>query len=174
MKKHIFRACVLLLLCAALTAGCSSSPSSISRKDGSYTLTLPISGQIIEVDEEDTSALRLKFPPSPRSGNYPVIMDGVGKTYGEHQVFKNASLTIERGDKVAFVGKNGEGKSTLVKCIMNEIDHDGTLTLGHNVQIGYFAQNQASLLDENLTVFQTIDDVAKGDIRNKIRESYKK
>ena len=125
---------------------------------------------MIEVDEEDTSALRLKFPPSPRSGSYPVIMDGVGKTYGDHVVFSNATLTIERGDKVAFVGKNGEGKSTLVKCIMNEIDHEGTLTLGHNVQIGYFAQNQASLLDENLTVFQTIDDVAKGEIRNKIRD----
>ena len=118
--------------------------------------------ELVEVDEEDTSALRLKFPPSPRSGNYPVIMDRVGKTYGDHVVFKDASLTIERGDKVAFVGKNGEGKSTLVKCIMREIEHEGTLTLGHNVQIGYFAQNQASLLDENLTVFQTIDDVAKG------------
>ena len=124
---------------------------------------------LIEVDEEDTSALRLKFPPSPRSGNYPVIMEGVGKTYGDQVVFKNANLTIERGDKVAFVGKNGEGKSTLVKCIMNEIDHEGKLTLGHNVQIGYFAQKQASLLDENLTVFQTIDDVAKGEIRNKLR-----
>ena len=150
----------------------------IERFKGTYSKTLQVQSrvkmleklEIIEVDEEDTSALRLKFPPSPRSGNYPVIMDGVGKTYGEHEVFKNASLTIERGDKVAFVGKNGEGKSTLVKCIMNEIDHDGTLTLGHNVQIGYFAQNQASLLDENLTVFQTIDDVAKGDIRNKIRD----
>jgi ATP-binding cassette subfamily F protein 3 len=97
-------------------------------------------------------------------------MEGVGKSYGDHVVFRNANLTIERGDKVAFVGKNGEGKSTLVKCIMNEIDHEGTLTLGHNVQIGYFAQNQASLLDENLTVFQTIDDVAKGEIRNKIRD----
>lgn len=126
--------------------------------------------EILEVDEEDTSALRLKFPPSPRSGNYPVIMDGVGKSYGDKVVFRNATLTVERGDKVAFVGKNGEGKSTLVKCIMNEIEHDGTLTLGHNVQIGYFAQNQASLLDENLTVFQTIDDVAKGEIRNKIRD----
>lgn len=118
--------------------------------------------ELLEVDEEDTSALRLKFPPSPRSGNYPVIMEGVGKSYGDHVVFKNANLTIERGDKVAFVGKNGEGKSTLVKCIMKEIEHEGTLTIGHNVQIGYFAQNQASLLDENLTVFQTIDDVAKG------------
>ena len=150
----------------------------IERFKGTYSKTLQVQSrvkmleklEIIEVDEEDTSALRLKFPPSPRSGNYPVIMDGVGKTYGDHEVFKNASLTIERGDKVAFVGKNGEGKSTLVKCIMNEINHDGTLTLGHNVQIGYFAQNQASLLDENLTVFQTIDDVAKGDIRNKIRD----
>ena len=126
--------------------------------------------ELQEVDEEDTSALRLKFPPSPRSGNYPVIMEGVGKSYGDHVVFKNANLTIERGDKVAFVGKNGEGKSTLVKCIMKEIEHEGTLTIGHNVQIGYFAQNQASLLDENLTVFQTIDDVAKGEIRNKIRD----
>lgn len=97
-------------------------------------------------------------------------MENVGKQYGDHVVFKNASLTIERGDKVAFVGRNGEGKSTLVKCIMKEIEHNGTLTLGHNIQIGYFAQNQASMLDENLTVFQTIDDVAKGDIRNKIRD----
>ena len=150
----------------------------IERFKGTYSKTLQVQSrvkmleklQIIEVDEEDTSALRLKFPPSPRSGNYPVIMDGVGKTYGDHVVFKNASLTIERGDKVAFVGKNGEGKSTLVKCIMNEIDHDGTLTLGHNVQIGYFAQNQAQLLDETKTVFDTIDYVAKGDIRLKIRD----
>lgn len=150
----------------------------IERFKGTYSKTLQVQSRVkmleklvpVEVDEEDTSALRLKFPPSPRSGTYPVIMDGVGKTYGNHTVFKNASLTIERGDKVAFVGKNGEGKSTLVKCIMNEISHEGTLTLGHNVQIGYFAQNQASLLDENLTVFQTIDDVAKGDIRNKIRD----
>ena len=142
----------------------------IERFKGTYSKTLQVQSRVkmleklelVEVDEEDTSALRLKFPPSPRSGNYPVIMDGVGKTYGDHVVFKNASLTIERGDKVAFVGKNGEGKSTLVKCIMREIEHEGTLTLGHNVQIGYFAQNQASLLDENLTVFQTIDDVAKG------------
>ena len=150
----------------------------IERFKGTYSKTLQVQSRVkmleklvlLEVDEEDTSALRLKFPPSPRSGNYPVIMDNVGKTYGDKVVFKNASLTIERGDKVAFVGKNGEGKSTLVKCIMNEIDHEGTLTLGHNVQIGYFAQNQASLLDENLTVFQTIDDVAKGEIRNKIRD----
>lgn len=150
----------------------------IERFKGTYSKTLQVQSRVkmleklelVEVDEEDTSALRLKFPPSPRSGNYPVIMEGVGKTYGDKVVFRNASLTIERGDKVAFVGRNGEGKSTLVKCIMNEIEHEGTLTLGHNVQIGYFAQNQASLLDENLTVFQTIDDVAKGDIRNKIRD----
>ena len=152
----------------------------IERFKGTYSKTLQVQSrvkmleklEIIEVDEEDTSRLRLKFPPSPRSGNYPVIMEGVGKTYEDtsHTVFSNVSLTLERGDKVAFVGRNGEGKSTLVKCIMNELDHDGTLTLGHNVQIGYFAQNQASLLDENLTVFQTIDDVAKGDVRNKIRD----
>ena len=150
----------------------------IERFKGTYSKTLQVQSrvkmleklQLVEVDEEDTSALRLKFPPSPRSGNYPVIIDGVSKAYGNHTVFKNATATIERGDKVAFVGKNGEGKSTLVKCIMNEIDFDGSLTLGHNVQIGYFAQNQASLLDENLTVFQTIDDVAKGDIRTKIRD----
>ena len=149
----------------------------IERFKGTYSKTLQVQSRVkmleklvlLEVDEEDTSALRL-FPPSPRSGNYPVIMENVGKTYGEHVVFKNANLTIERGDKVAFVGKNGEGKSTLVKCIMGELEHEGTLTIGHNVQIGYFAQNQASLLDENLTVFQTIDDVAKGEIRNKIRD----
>ena len=126
--------------------------------------------ELLEVDEEDTSALRLKFPPSPRSGSYPVIMEGVGKTYGDKVVFRNANLTIERGDKVAFVGKNGEGKSTLVKCIMGQLQNEGRLELGHNVQIGYFAQNQASLLDGELTVFQTIDDVAKGEIRNKIRD----
>ncbi|WP_071145579.1 ABC-F family ATP-binding cassette domain-containing protein [Bacteroides ihuae] len=150
----------------------------IDRFKGTYSKTTQVQSRVkmlekldlLGVDEEDSSALRLKFPPSPRSGNYPVIMDNVGKTYGEHTVFRNANITVERGDKVAFVGKNGEGKSTLVKCIMKEIEHDGTLTLGHNVQIGYFAQNQASMLDENLTVFQTIDDVAKGDIRNKIRD----
>ena len=114
--------------------------------------------------------MRLKFPPSPRAGQYPVIMDGVGKAYGEKRIFSGATLTIERGNKVAFVGRNGEGKSTLVKCIMKELEHEGSLQLGHNVQIGYFAQNQASLLDEELTVFQTIDDVAKGEIRNKIRD----
>ncbi len=124
----------------------------------------------IEVDEEDTSSLRLRFPPSPRSGQYPVVMDGVGKAFGPKRIFSGATLTIERGEKVAFVGRNGEGKSTLVKCIMGQLEHEGTLTLGHNVQVGYFAQNQASLLDGELTVFQTIDDVAKGEVRNKIRD----
>ena len=124
----------------------------------------------IEVDEEDNSALRLKFPPAMRSGNYPVICEDVRKAYGEHVVFDHVTLTINRGEKVAFVGKNGEGKSTLVKCIMGEIPFDGKLTIGHNVQIGYFAQNQAQLLDENLTVFDTIDRVATGDIRLKIRD----
>ena len=124
----------------------------------------------IEVDEEDNSALRLKFPPASRSGNYPVICEDVRKAYGDHVVFHDVNLTINRGEKVAFVGKNGEGKSTLVKCIMGEIDFDGKLTIGHNVQIGYFAQNQAQMLDENLTVFDTIDRVATGDIRLKIRD----
>ncbi|PKO96849.1 MAG: glycosyl transferase family 2 [Bacteroidetes bacterium HGW-Bacteroidetes-7] len=150
----------------------------IERFKGTYSKTFQVQSrvkmldklEIIEVDEIDSSALRLKFPPAPRSGNFPVIMDQVGKTYDQKSIFSNASLTIDRGDKVAFVGRNGEGKSTLVKCIMKEIDHDGKLTLGHNVQIGYFAQNQASLLDENLTVFQTIDDIAVGDIRSKIRD----
>ena len=150
----------------------------IERFKGTYSKTLQVQGrvkmleklEILEVDEEDTSALRLKFPPSPRSGSYPVTIENVSKAYGDHTVFRNANLMIERGDKIAFVGKNGEGKSTLVKCIMKEIEHEGTLTLGHNVMIGYFAQNQASLLDENLTVFQTIDDVAQGDIRNKIKD----
>lgn len=150
----------------------------IERFKGTYSKTLQVQSrvkmleklEIIEVDEEDTSALRLKFPPSPRSGQFPVIMDGVGKAFGDKRIFGGVNLTIERGNKVAFVGRNGEGKSTLVKCIMKELEHEGSLQLGHNVQIGYFAQNQASLLDENLTVFQTIDDVAKGDIRNKIRD----
>ncbi len=124
----------------------------------------------IEVDEVDNSRLNLKFPPAPRSGSYPVIMEEVSKSYGDHRVFSNVTLTIERGEKVAFVGKNGEGKSTLVKCIMNEIDHGGKLELGHNVKIGYFAQNQAQLLDEEQTVFETIDNVAVGDIRSKIRD----
>lgn len=124
----------------------------------------------IEVDEVDNSRLNLKFPPAPRSGSYPVIAENVSKSYGSHLVFSDVEFTINRGEKVAFVGKNGEGKSTLVKCIMKEIDFGGKLTLGHNVKIGYFAQNQAQLLDENLTVFETIDYVATGDIRTKIRD----
>ncbi len=124
----------------------------------------------IEVDEVDTSRLNLRFPPAPRSGYYPVIADNVGKAYGTHTVFSGATFTIKRGEKVAFVGKNGEGKSTLVKCIMGEIPFDGSLKIGHNVKIGYFAQNQAQLLDESLTVFDTIDRVAVGDIRTKIRD----
>ena len=124
----------------------------------------------IEIDEEDNSMLRLKFPPAMRSGNYPVICEDVRKAYGDHVVYHDVNLTINRGEKVAFVGKNGEGKSTLVKCIMGEIPFDGKLTVGHNVQIGYFAQNQAQLLDEEKTVFDTIDYVAQGDIRLKIRD----
>ena len=124
----------------------------------------------IEVDEVDTSHLNLRFPPAPRSGDYPVIADNVGKAYGDHQVFDHATFTIKRGEKVAFVGKNGEGKSTLVKCIMNEIPYTGSLKIGHNVKIGYFAQNQAQLLDGEITVFDTIDRVAVGDIRTKIRD----
>ena len=150
----------------------------IERFKGTYSKTLQVQSRVkmleklklVEVDEEDTSALRLRFPPSPRSGNYPVILENVGKCYGDHRIFGNVNLTVERGNKIAFVGRNGEGKSTLVKCIMGELEHEGSLMLGHNVQIGYFAQNQASLLDGELTVFQTIDDVAKGEIRNKIRD----
>ena len=150
----------------------------IERFKGTYSKTFQVQSRVkmleklelIEVDEEDASQLRLKFPPSPRSGSYPVQADGVGKSFDDKLVFQNASFTIERGEKVAFVGRNGEGKSTMVKCIMSQLQHEGTLTLGHNVQIGYFAQNQASLLDDNLTVFQTIDDVAKGDVRLKIRD----
>ncbi|MBK8808055.1 MAG: ABC-F family ATP-binding cassette domain-containing protein [Bacteroidales bacterium] len=150
----------------------------IERFKGTYSKALQVQSrvrqlekmEIIEVDEEDSSALRLKFPPSPRSGNYPVIADNLSKTYDDFVVFQNAAFTIERGQKIAFVGKNGEGKSTLVKCLMKEIDFEGQLTLGHNVQIGYFAQNQASQLDEELTVYQTIDDVAVGDIRTKIKD----
>ncbi len=150
----------------------------IERFKGTYSKTLQVQSrvkmleklEILEVDEVDSSALRLKFPPSPRSGNYPVTAENVGKMYGEKRIFENANFMIERGKKLAFVGKNGEGKSTLVKCIMKEIEHEGKLTLGHNVKIGYFAQNQASMLDENLTVFQTIDDIAVGDIRNKIKD----
>lgn len=150
----------------------------IERFKGTYSKTNQVQSRvrmlekldIIEVDPEDTSALNLKFPPSPPSGSYPVNVNELCKSYGDHTVFRNASMTIERGDKVAFVGKNGQGKSTLVKAIMGEIDYTGTLQLGHNVKIGYFAQNQASLLDEDITVFKTIDDIAVGDIRTKIRD----
>ncbi len=150
----------------------------IERFKGTYSKTLQVQSRVkmleklelVEVDEIDTSALKLKFPPSPRSGNYPVIADGVGKKYDEKQIFSNASFTIERGDKVAFVGRNGEGKSTMIKSIMKEITFDGKLSIGHNVLTGYFAQNQASLLDEDLTVYQTIDNVAVGEIRTKIRD----
>ncbi|MDO4319168.1 MAG: ABC-F family ATP-binding cassette domain-containing protein [Bacteroidales bacterium] len=150
----------------------------IERFKGTYSKTYQVQSkvkwleklEIVEVDEEDTSALRLRFPPCPRSGSYPVTAEGVGKSYDGHTVFAGASFIISRGEKVAFAGRNGEGKSTMVKAIMREIDHDGTLTLGHNVRIGYFAQNSASLLDENLTVFQTIDDIAVGDARLKIRD----
>jgi ATP-binding cassette subfamily F protein 3 len=126
--------------------------------------------EIIEVDEIDTSALRLKFPPAPRSGNYPVNVKELSKYYNDHCVFNDASMTIERGEKVAFVGRNGEGKSTMIKAIMKEIPFEGELEIGHNVQIGYFAQNQASLLDESLTIFETIDHAAEGDARLKIRD----
>ncbi len=150
----------------------------IERFKGTYSKTLQVQSRVkmleklelVEVDEEDTSALRLKFPPSPRSGNFPVIVEQLTKSYGDHLVFSNASLSLERGEKIAFVGRNGEGKSTLVKAIMKEIDYEGKLTLGHNTMIGYFAQNQASLLEEELTVFQTIDDVAVGEIRTKIKD----
>ena len=125
--------------------------------------------QLVEIDEVDTSALRLKFPQSPRSGQYPVVVNDLSKKYNDHVVFEKASLVIERGEKVAFVGKNGEGKSTMIKAIMGEIDFEGTMEIGHNVKIGYFAQNQASLLDEELTVFETIDQIAIGDIRTKIK-----
>ena len=150
----------------------------IERFKGTYSKTLQVQSrvkmlekmEIVEVDEVDTSALNLKFPPAPRSGNYPVIIEGLTKRYGDHTVFSDVSLTIARGERIAFVGKNGEGKSTLVKTIMNEIDYHGKVQLGHNALIGYFAQNQASLLDGELTVFQTIDYIAVGDIRTKIRD----
>ncbi|WP_435356065.1 ABC-F family ATP-binding cassette domain-containing protein [Emticicia sp. SJ17W-69] len=150
----------------------------IDRFKGTYSKTLQVQSRvkmlekldIVEVDEIDTSALSLKFPPAPRSGNYPVIIENVSKSYDDYVVFKDVSLTIERGQKVAFVGRNGEGKSTLVKAIMSEIEFQGDLKLGHNSMIGYFAQNQASLLDEDLTVFQTIDNIAVGDVRTKIKD----
>ena len=150
----------------------------IERFKGTYSKTFQVQSRVkmleklelIEVDEEDTSRLRLKFPPSPRSGAYPVQMSDVAMSFDGKKIFSGVNLTVERGDKIAFVGRNGEGKSTLVKCIMGQLQNKGKLELGHNVQIGYFAQNQASLLDGELTVFQTIDDVAKGEIRNKIRD----
>lgn len=150
----------------------------IDRFKGTYSKTNQVQSrvrmleklEIVEVDEMDTSALNLKFPPSPRSGSYPVITQDLAKSYGDHKVFSEASISIERGDKVAFVGKNGEGKSTMVKAIMSEIDFEGTMQLGHNLKIGYFAQNQASLLDGNNTVFGVVDDVAVGDIRTKLRD----
>jgi len=150
----------------------------IDRFRGTYSKTLQVQSrvkmleklEIIEVDEVDTSALRLKFPPAPRSGQYPVIVEDLTKAYGNHVVFEKASMVIERGEKVAFVGKNGEGKSTMIKAIMGEIDFEGTLKIGHNVKIGYFAQNQAALLDEELTVFETIDQIAVGDVRVKIKD----
>ncbi len=150
----------------------------IERFKGTYSKTNQVQSrvrmleklEIIEVDEVDHSSLNLRFPPSPRSGSYPVITNELTKNYGEHNVFSKASITIERGEKIAFVGKNGEGKSTMVKAIMGEIDFEGSLQLGHNLKIGYFAQNQASLLDETNTVFKTIDDIAVGDIRTKIRD----
>jgi ATP-binding cassette, subfamily F, member 3 len=150
----------------------------IDRFKGTYSKTLQVQSrvkmlekfEIVEVDEVDTSHLNLKFPPAPRSGNYPVTTEGLGKKYGDHVVFCDASLAIERGQKVAFVGRNGEGKSTLVKAIMGEIDFEGKLQVGHNCMIGYFAQNQASLLDEELSVFQTVDQIAVGDVRTKIKD----
>ena len=150
----------------------------IERFKGTYSKTLQVQSRvkmlekldIIEVDEVDTSAIKLKFPPAPRSGNYPVIVRELSKSYDDHVVFKDAEITIERGQKLAFVGRNGEGKSTMIKAIMNEIKFEGSLELGHNIQIGYFAQNQASLLDESLTIYETIDQAAEGDVRLKIRD----
>lgn len=150
----------------------------IERFKGTYSKTNQVQSRVrmleklelVQVDEEDRSALNLKFPPAPRSGAYPVITQAMSKSYDQHNVFKDASIVIERGEKIAFVGKNGQGKSTMVKAIMQEIDFDGSLQLGHNLKIGYFAQNQASMLDGNTTVFKTIDDIAVGDIRTKIRD----
>jgi ATP-binding cassette subfamily F protein 3 len=150
----------------------------IERFKGTYSKTNQVQSRvrmlekldIIEVDEVDSSALRLRFPPTPRSGNYPVTVSDLSKKYDDHVVFKNASMTIQRGEKLAFVGKNGEGKSTMIKAIMKEIDFEGLCEVGHNVQIGYFAQNQASLLDEDMSVYDTVDNIAEGDIRTKIRD----
>jgi ATP-binding cassette subfamily F protein 3 len=149
----------------------------IERFRGTYSKTNQVSSrermleklEIIEIDEIDNSALKLRFPPSPRSGDYPVTVKDVSKSYGDQVVFKNASMTISRGEKVSFVGRNGEGKSTMIKAIMGQIPVDGTCQLGHNVKVGYFAQNQASLLDPNLTIFQTVDEVAEGDVRTQIK-----
>jgi len=150
----------------------------IDRFKGTYSKTLQVQSrvkmleklEVIEIDEVDNSALRLRFPPSPRSGSYPVMIEELTKAYGDHIVFQKANMVIERGQKVAFVGKNGEGKSTMIKAIMGEIDFDGELKVGHNVKIGYFAQNQAALLDGELTVFDTIDQIAVGDVRVKIKD----
>nr|WP_314593422.1 ABC-F family ATP-binding cassette domain-containing protein [uncultured Porphyromonas sp.] len=150
----------------------------IERFKGTYSKTNQVQSRVrmleklelVEVDEIDSSAIRLRFPPAPRSGTYPVQMEGVGKAFEDKRIFSGVDLMIERGDKIAFVGKNGEGKSTLVRCIMKELEHEGTLTLGHNVSIGYFAQNQAGIEDETRTVFQTIDDIAEGEIRTKIKD----
>ena len=150
----------------------------IDRFRGTFSKTESVQSRVkmlekivpIEVDEIDTSALKLKFPPSPRSGQYPVVVEGLSKTYGDHVVFKDANMVIERGQKVALVGKNGEGKSTMIKAIMGEIDFEGKLEVGHNAQIGYFAQNQASLLDGEMTIFETIDQIAVGDVRTKIKD----
>ncbi|MCD9018257.1 ABC-F family ATP-binding cassette domain-containing protein [Parachryseolinea silvisoli] len=150
----------------------------IERFKGTYSKTLQVQSRvkmlekikIVEVDEVDTSHLNLKFPPAPRSGNYPVIAEGLTKRYGDHVVFNDANVTIARGERIALVGKNGEGKSTFVKAVMGEIDFEGKLQVGHNSLIGYFAQNQASLLDEDLSVFQTIDQIAEGDVRSKIKD----
>ncbi|MBB1150852.1 MULTISPECIES: ABC-F family ATP-binding cassette domain-containing protein [unclassified Myroides] len=149
----------------------------IERFKGTYSKTLQVQSrvkmleklEIIEVDEVDNSALRLKFPPAARSGQYPVTVTEMGKTYGDHVVFQDANMVVERGQKVAFVGKNGEGKSTMIKAIMGEIDYTGSIELGHNIQVGYFAQNQASLLDGDLTIFETVDRIAEGDIRTQIK-----
>ena len=150
----------------------------IERFKGTYSKTFQVQSRVkmleklelIEVDEEDTSHLRLKFPPSPRSGTYPVQMSDVAMAFDGKTIFSGVNLTVERGDKIAFVGRNGEGKSTLVKCIMGQLQNEGHLQLGHNVQIGYFAQNQASLMDESLTVFQTIDDVTPMELKHKIKD----
>jgi ATP-binding cassette subfamily F protein 3 len=149
----------------------------IERFKGTYSKTNQVSSrermleklEIIEIDDIDTSALKLRFPPTQRSGDYPVTVKDVSKSYGDHVVFKNANMSIARGEKVCFVGRNGEGKSTMIKAILGEIDVEGTCALGHNVKVGYFAQNQAALLDENLTIFQTVDEVAKGDVRTQIK-----